>query len=481
MAAAATALGCGGAPAPLRAGAAAWPGPPSAQPPAGSVVGDYAVRFDGASGSLFVEARFEASAGAAFYVDRGADAFVLDAEAAPDQAGAGFERIARHGRAFEARACGAGGCRVRYRFDLRAAARELDDIGTAIEEGQVLEAPPSTWLLAPTAPERDALVRFRVATTEPYRFVTGVFPSRAAPGAWDISLDDLWTSPYSAFGKVRVREVTAKDATVEIAIAPGALAVTDEQLAQWASDSASAVSGYFGRFPMPHACVLVVPGRGPWVGSGMTLAGGGGSIFMRVGETAKWPSYHEDWVLVHEMTHLAFPTTPQGAQWAEEGLATYVEPFARVRVGLLSEGEAWRGLAEGLPNGLPGPGDRGLDHTPTWGRTYWGGALFFLLADIGIRERTGNARGLEHALRGILAEGGNDAVRWPLEKIFAIGDRSVGVPVLMELHRQMGDKPHPVDVPALLASLGVDASGSTVRFDPKAPRAEIRRAITLGR
>jgi L-lactate permease len=25
-------------------------------------------------------------------------------------------------------------------------------------------------------------------------------------------------------------------------------------------------------------------------------------------------------------------------------------------------------------------GDQGLDHTPTWARTYWGGALFWMMA-----------------------------------------------------------------------------------------------------
>ena len=467
--------------APPPRGAQAWPGVPAAQAPASGVVGDYAVRFDGASGTLAVEVRFDASAGAAFYVDRGADDFVLDAVAAPDRDGAAFERVARHGRAFEARACGAGACRMRYRFDLRAAARELDDLDTATEEAGIYEAPPSTWLLAPTAPPPQATLRFRVATTEPDRFVTGVFPSKNAPGAWDLSLDDLWTAPYTAFGRMRVREVAAPGGTIEVAIAPGTLAVTDDQLIRWTNDSARAVSGYFGRFPMPHAAVLLVPGRGPWVGSGKTLAGGGGAIYMRLGETAKWSSYHEDWVLVHEMTHLAFPTAPQGSQWAEEGLATYVEPFARVRVGLLSEEEAWRGLVEGLPNGQPAPGDRGLDHTPTWGRTYWGGALFYFVADVEIRERTQNRFGLEDALRGILAAGGNDAVRWPLETIFATGDKAVGVPVLTELHAKMGAAPYRVDVAALLASLGVDASGPRVRFDPKAPHADIRRAMTFGR
>src|SRR5262249_186765 len=151
--------------------------------------------------------------------------------------------------------------------------------------------------------------------------------------------------------------------------------------------------------------------------------------------------------------------------WVEEGLATYVEPFARVRVGLLSEAEAWRGLVRGLPNGLPEQGDRGLDHTPTWGRTYWGGALYWFLADVEIRNRTGNRFGLEQAVRGINASGGNNAVRWPISKIFEAGDRATGVPVLRELHAKMGSKPTSVDLRALFAELGVRVSDSTVRFD----------------
>jgi hypothetical protein len=66
----------------------------------------------------------------------------------------------------------------------------------------------------------------------------------------------------------------------------------------------------------------------------------------------------------------------------------------------------WRDLIEGLPHGLPRAGDRGLDFTPTWGRTYWGGAMYCLLADVEIRKRTGNRHGLQDALRGVLAGGG---------------------------------------------------------------------------
>src|SRR5262249_16143676 len=152
-----------------------------------------------------------------FFVDRVADAYVRDVEAAPDREGARFERVTRNGRAFEARPCSAGACRMRYRYELRKAATEVDDVDVASDENGVIEAPPSTWLLAPTAPPRESLLRFHMTTTEPVKFVTGVFPSRTVNGAWDITLDDLWTSPYSAFGPMRVHEVPAKEGVVQLA------------------------------------------------------------------------------------------------------------------------------------------------------------------------------------------------------------------------------------------------------------------------
>jgi predicted metalloprotease with PDZ domain len=178
------------------------------------------------------------------------------------------------------------------------------------------------------------------------------------------------------------------------------------------------------------------------------------------------------------MTHLAFPSVARDHDWAEEGLATYVEPFARVRAGTMTAEAAWLGLIAGLPNGLPAPGDRGLDHTRTWGRTYWGGALFYLLADIDVRSRTNGKLGLEHALRGILAAGGNNAQRWSLDDAFSAADAAIGAPVLRELHAKMGSSPHPVDLDEIWHKLGIVRAGRAIRFDDSAPLASIRRAIT---
>lgn len=456
--------------------------PATAARPAGQapVVGDYHATWEPASGSVKVEARFTASAGAVFSVDRGADAFAKDVEMSADRDGAPWSPVVHRGRELHAALCGAGACRLRYRFALRDAAKRLDDLDVANEEGEVVEAPPSTWLLAPSAPSRDTRLRFRVTCPEGSSFVTGVFHSLEQPAAWEISIDDLWTSPYTAFGPLRVHSIPVKGGTVELAIGPGTIAVTEEDLAGWVETAARAVTTYFGQFPMRSALVLLIVSRGRWVGSGRTLSGGGGTVFVRIGERALPKAYREDWVLVHEMIHLTFPSVPRDQDWAEEGIATYAEPFARVRAGILAEEDAWVSLAEGLPNGLPGSDDRGLDHTPTWGRIYWGGALFWFLADVEIRKRTQNRFGLEHALRGILSAGGNNASRWSLDEALAAGDRATGVPVLTELYAAMKSSPHPVDLGAIMKSLGVEVAHGRARFDEQAPLAAIRRAITRG-
>jgi hypothetical protein len=171
---------------------------------------------------------------------------------------------------------------------------------------------------------------------------------------------------------------------------------------------------------------------------------------------------------------------PDAHHWIEEGIATYVEPFARARIGQLTAEQVWADLLRDLPQGLPEEGDRGLDRTPTWGRTYWGGALFCLLADVAIRERSGNRRGLEHALAGIVAAGGTIDGRWEVRRAFAIGDAAAGAPVLSELYEQMRSAPVDIDLALLFRRLGVARHGRSVRFDEDAPLAAIRRAITMG-
>ncbi len=219
---------------------------------------------------------------------------------------------------------------------------------------------------------------------------------------------------------------------------------------------------------------------GPGVHGGTTYpADGGGLITISVGSGTTVGQLNSDWMLTHEMIHLAFPSMAENHHWIEEGISVYVEPIARVQAGQLSAAEMWNDVVRDMPQGEPEPGDKGLDRTHTWGRTYWGGAMFCLLADVRIREQTQNRKGLQDALRGILNAGGVITEDWDIERAFAAGDRATGTTVLTDLYREMRDKPAPVDLPALWKKLGIqrNADGS-IEFVPGAPLANIREAIT---
>lgn len=278
--------------------------------------------------------------------------------------------------------------------------------------------------------------------------------------------------------RVQTLELHSADNVIVITHSPRELGMRDTDIELWVGQAATAVQIYYGRFPVPRLNVDVEPtaGRGPQTGAAFGF--GSPLIRMDVGRGSDTDELERDWMLTHEMVHLAFPRVAAEHHWIEEGVATYVEPIARAQAGQVSTKLVWRDLVVGLPQGLPRYGDRGLDFTPTWGRTYWGGALFCLLADIEIRKRTANRYGLQHALRGILQDGGNIQKIWPLTRALEQGDTAVGVPVLMELYEHMRATPVDVDLDGLWRELGVSMVDGEVSFDEQAPLASIRRAIT---
>lgn len=242
--------------------------------------------------------------------------------------------------------------------------------------------------------------------------------------------------------------------------------------------SAEAVTAYYGQYPVAHLQIDVRFHPGHGVNSGKAFGWNGARIVVSVGAASTASDFANDWVTTHEMVHLAFPSVDERHHWIQEGQAVYIEPVARARIGELTPEKVWGDMVEAMPQGLPAEGDRGLDFTHTWGRTYWGGAIFCLLADVEIRRRTHNQKGLEHALRAILASGGTIESQWPLERAIEIGDRAVGVPVLHELYQQMNGTPVSVDLNSLWQKLGVERHDGQTLFDDSAPLAAIRRAIT---
>jgi hypothetical protein len=249
----------------------------------------------------------------------------------------------------------------------------------------------------------------------------------------------------------------------------------------WVERSAHIVADYYGRFPAPLVVLRLSSMEGRGVGGGRTTNDSGLVIQVSVGREATSAGLSDDWVLVHEMVHLALPEVGRRHNWLAEGLATYVEGIARAQFGNREIADVWAEYRHSMPMGLPREGEGGMDQTPTWGRTYWGGALYCLQAEVAIREQTSNRLGLQTALRAILEQTGGYGSDRDIDEVVRIGDAATGTRVLEDLYRQIKNTPQVPNLDLLWRQLGVPQDPKTQPFDDHAPLAAVRIAITAAR
>lgn len=285
---------------------------------------------------------------------------------------------------------------------------------------------------------------------------------------------DAQKNPSTA---AHVETLKVVGADINLTLAAGIWALPQSTIIDWVKDDANSVATYYGRFPVPHLELTLTSEPGGNITHGVTYGEERPLIKVGVGEDAA--ALARDWILVHEMVHLAFPLMDRHQHWIEEGIATYVEPIARAQAGRLSAEKVWGDMLRDMHQGLPQAGDHGLDNTHTWGRTYWGGALFCLVADVRLREQTGNRFGLQHALRAIDRENNGIMVERNILKVLQSGDKATGTHVLTELYNEMAGQPASTDLAALWKKLGVTQVDGKIVFDDSAPLAGVRRAILM--
>jgi hypothetical protein len=276
------------------------------------------------------------------------------------------------------------------------------------------------------------------------------------------------------------RELKMGSAVLQVDFAAGQFDLGNDAILQHVQAASNAVATYYGQFPVKRARVLVVPvegGRGQVQGTTWgDMHGWQGFTRLRIDQHITAADLADDWTTTHELVHMAFPSLPDDQHWMEEGLATYVEPIARVETGELKAEKIWRDMVRDMPKGEPQEGDRGMDRTHTWGRTYWGGALFCLVADVEIRRETKNHKGLQDALRAIVAQGGTIDQEWSLDRALAVGDGATGTHVLTSMYTTWKDSPSPVDLDRLWGELGIKRDGNGIQF-VAGPLSDVREAI----
>jgi len=367
---------------------------------------------------------------------------------------------------------------LRWRFLAREAGVAVDNIEVAAWRGGQFVGSLGAFLLHPSNGADAAPFALQVDAGA-HTFLCATPPT---PHGWAGSLQDLPGLPSCTFGAFVHHTVALGPVSIDIADLGPRREAGARALQAWVGEAAAAVRDYCGSFPVPHLLLIVTPGRQRSITGGSARGmGGGARIFVDVPQRFGSDDFRGDWVLFHEMLHLALPSLARRHHWLEEGSATYLEPLLQARTGRLTEQDVWSAMLSEFDQGLPAANAGGLDDDPSWGRTYYGGAIFCLLADVSIRERTDNRRSLQDALRAVVAAGGNITTGWPIEQVLGTGDRATGTTVLTELYASMRSSSQAPDLELLWQRLGVRLEGERAVFDDTAPLAAVRRALVLGR
>jgi predicted metalloprotease with PDZ domain len=267
---------------------------------------------------------------------------------------------------------------------------------------------------------------------------------------------------------------------IDLAVLDATAAADAAALAQWVADSGRTVAEFWRGFPVERPLIVLVPVAGSGVPYGRVVSVGGVTAMILVGRDTDVTDLYQDWVLIHEMLHLGSPHVRDTGPWLNEGIATLYEPIVRTRAGWKTREEVWREWIEWMPNGLRAMGEVGLEEA-MGGGVYWGGALFLLLAEIEVRERSALALGVEDCLRAVRDQGGTIDRIWATGEMLAVCDAALGGTTLADLAARHLGPGKPPDLDALWAQLGVSMTpDGTILFDDAAALAAVRDAILDG-
>ena len=414
-----------------------------------------------ASGTrIVVQATFERARTPTLVIPRGRGAWI-ESVAARGRGGV-YRSVERRGADWFEPTCEER-CTIRYTVNLDELARSCgDEVDCARRVGSAVLSPSMAWLLHPS-PRSDVPVEVRVRAEEPARFATGMSAMGQRASAYAFRSFDLDEGSFTAFGPMRRTRLElpgrrGTDARLDVVLLGDVrYAMSDDAIVSWVSDAAHATASLFGRFPVDHATVFIVPSRGEdEVVFGKVLSLAGASVVMLLGDRMESRARHDDWVLVHELIHLGFPTFRGEGRWLGEGLATYLEPLARARAGWIREEEVFRQFAQSMARAsAPGGPSVGLASRTDVDGIYWGGALFSLLTDVRIRQETRGEKSLEDVMRAILELGGDATRVWTVNEIVTLADRVTGTHVMTEMYERHALHAERMDSDALMSALGV--------------------------
>lgn len=370
----------------------------------------------------------------------------------------------------------------RYSIDLKAAEKTWYGLASPRRLRNALVLSPDFWLWVPRGkPERGSVTaRFEL----PPGFDAAVPWPFDADGVYRVPPSQFELTSQAAFGKLEKRRLRVGAAVIEVAALGGGWSDTESEVLAWLRRAAEAEARLLGVFPVERAFVLLVRDAKRKALFGYALRGGGPTVVLLMPDNPRPELLADDWVAVHELTHLAVPEMPREDAWLYEGIATYYTYVLRARAGLISEERAWANLFDGFARGEASETGATLEldsarmrRTHAYFRVYWAGAAFALAVDIELRKR---GKSLDAALRE-LARVCDADTEYASQDLLTKLDAWIGEPVLVPLATEHLGRTGFADTERYARWLGVSPrSVDACQLDDSAKGAAVRRAISKG-
>jgi len=273
--------------------------------------------------------------------------------------------------------------------------------------------------------------------------------------------------------------------TNEVRFDKGFTTAQKEKTFQWIEHASEALKTVYGEFPVDYFVTQIKASRRgsdpvPW---GEVNRESPSEVVLVINKNASLKQLKDDWTIYHEFSHLLIPYDASDERWLSEGLASYYQNILQARIGMFDEQKMWQKLYDGFERGRKQTNyghqklsyvSENMESNYNFMRIYWSGALFWLKADIALRQRN-NSSSLDHALFKLH----QCCFRYPLSaaEIIRQLDALTNSKIFSQLFQQFSTSYHIPTYNALLQSLGVRQRFGDISLDNAAEFSIIRKAI----
>jgi hypothetical protein len=381
----------------------------------------------------------------------------------------------------------ADGC-VAYGVDVQGALdRDALMLAYPGEESLLLAAELFLWRPQVRSPQLQSKLRFVLPpgaqVSTPWRSLPG------DPLAFELDESAFAFTGHVVLGDFAAYAVPAPGTHLRAVAMRGFPAETEALISPWLERAARAASLPGARFPVPAAQVIVVPTSPSTfpIFFGHTGRSGGASIILFLPTDTKRERLDDDWIAVHEFSHLWHPFVRRQDAWLSEGIATYWQEVLRARLGFIEREQVWQRLYEGAELGRQAAYSlseetRRMPFAHNYQIVYWAGAAIALMVDVELRAQSEGRLSLDVLLSRLRQEPEFYLRARTSKEILQAFDRVAGWPVCAAIAQRYmhGELPK---LKQLFEQLGVapdpdrTAPASPTAAEQQAPWAWVRDAI----